>query len=99
MAKGYVIGQIEITDLEAYKKYPGKAQETVEHYGGRYMVRGGPLESIEGDPPLSRIVVLEFPSVAKAKEWYGSDAYQAVIGLRHVASYGHMFIVEGYGDG
>ena len=37
MAKGYVIGQIEINDLEAYKKYPGKAQETVEQYGGRYM--------------------------------------------------------------
>ncbi|MAP12329.1 MAG: hypothetical protein CMQ61_09775 [Gammaproteobacteria bacterium] len=96
MAKGYVIGQIEINDLEAYKKYPGKAQETVEQYGGRYMVRGGPLVSIEGDAPLSRIVVLEFPSYERAQEWYNSDDYQAVIGLRHAASYGHMFIVEGH---
>ena len=96
MAKGYVIGQIEINDLEAYKKYPSKAQETVEQYGGRYMVRGGPLVAIEGDAPLSRIVVLEFPSYEKAQEWYHSDDYQAVIGLRHAASYGHMFIVEGY---
>tara|TARA_B100000676_G_scaffold172395_1_gene169525 strand:+ start:3689 stop:3985 length:297 start_codon:yes stop_codon:yes gene_type:complete len=96
MAKGYVIGQIEINDLEAYKKYPGKAQETVEQYGGRYMVRGGPLVSIEGDAPLSRIVVLEFPSYERAQEWYNSDDYQAVIGLRHAAAYGHMFIVEGH---
>ena len=96
MAKGYVIGQVEITDVEADKKYPNKAQETVHRHGGRYMVRGGPFESVEGDGPLSRIVVLEFPSYDQAKEWYHSDDYQAVIGLRHAASYSHMFIVEGH---
>tara|TARA_Y100001934_G_scaffold140943_1_gene169855 strand:+ start:106 stop:402 length:297 start_codon:yes stop_codon:yes gene_type:complete len=96
MAKGYVVGQIEITDVEAYQKYPSKAQETVASYGGRYMVRGGPLESVEGDAPLSRIVVLEFPTYERAKEWYHSEDYQAVIGLRHAASFGQLFIVEGH---
>ena len=96
MAKGYVVGQIDITDVEAYKKYPGKAQETVERFGGKYLIRGGPLESVEGDAPLSRIVVLEFPSFDAAKTWYHSEDYQKVIGLRHVASHGQMFLVEGY---
>ncbi|NKC15871.1 MAG: DUF1330 domain-containing protein [Gammaproteobacteria bacterium] len=95
MAKGYFIGNIDITNMEDYEKYKAVVPAVVEKFGGRYLVRGGALETIEGNAPLPRAVVLEFPSVEQAKAWYDSDEYQAIVGLRLAASIGNAFIVAG----
>ena len=98
MPKGYVIGQIDITDMEKYGDYRAEAPKSIAQYGGKYMVRGGAMETVEGEPTLPRTVVLEFPSIEQAKKWYHSEEYQSVVGIRHAASVGTMFLVEGFDE-
>jgi uncharacterized protein (DUF1330 family) len=95
MPKGYVIGQMQVKDPETYEKYRSKVAPTVAEFGGRFLVRGGTMESVEGNAPLPRIVVLEFPSLEQARAWYNSPGYQAIVGLRTGASEGHLFMAEG----
>lgn len=95
MPPAYAIARLDIHDPEGYEKYRSRVPEVVANYGGRFLVRGGRLETLEGDPPASRIVVIEFPSLEKARAWYSSDAYQELIPLRQHASRGGIFIVEG----
>jgi len=95
MAKGYMIAHVEVHDPEAYKEYAEKVPATVLPYGGKFLVRGGRIEPLEGDAPPGRTVVTEFPSLAHARDWYHSDAYQALIPLRHAAAVTRNFLVEG----
>ncbi len=67
MPKAYVIAEIDVHDLDAYKSYIAQAPISVADYGGRYLVRAGAVEVLEGDAPLPRVVMLEFPSMAQAK--------------------------------
>jgi len=97
MAKGYLVVHLEVTDPDMFEKYRGKVPATIAQYGGSYLVRGGAMETVEGDPLPSRTVVLEFPSVDQAKTWYHSPEYQAIIKLRLDASTGQAQIVEGLG--
>jgi uncharacterized protein (DUF1330 family) len=90
----YLIAEIEITDPDAYAAYRPLAEAAIIKHGGRYLVRGGQAESPEGAPP-QRIVVLEFPSYAQAKAFYGSADYQAALSLRLASSTGRVVIVEG----
>ena len=68
----YVIADIEITDAAGYEEYRRRVPATVAQYGGRYLVRGGAAETLEGDWQPRRLVVLEFPSIAQARRWYDS---------------------------
>ncbi len=95
MAKGYMVVHLEVTDPEGFEKYRDKVPATIAQYGGKYLIRGGEMETMEGAPLPARTVVLEFPSVEQAKTWYHSPEYQAIIGLRLDASNGHAQIVEG----
>ena len=95
MAKGYLIAQIDVHDGDAYAKYTAQPPGTVANFDGKFIVRAGQWESLEGPAPGPRMVVIEFPSYARAKEWYNSEEYQAIIGLRQAASTGSAFIVEG----
>lgn len=94
MPAGYVIGQMRITDREAYDRYRAQVLATIEAHGGEFLVRGGAQEVIEGDAP-PRSVVLRFPSVEAAENWYNSADYQKIIPLRKGASTGALTIVEG----
>ncbi|MEM8699138.1 MAG: DUF1330 domain-containing protein [Pseudomonadota bacterium] len=94
MPAGYVIGQMQITDRAAYDRYRAEVMATVEAHGGEFLVRGGPQEVIEGDAP-PRSVILRFPSVEAAENWYNSPAYQKIVPLRQGASNGALTIVEG----
>ena len=78
----YVIIAIDVTDPEAAGAYADAVPGTLEPYGGRFIVRGGPLTVLEGDPPASRMVVFEFPSVDQATSWYESPEYQAIVPIR-----------------
>jgi uncharacterized protein (DUF1330 family) len=91
----YVIAEVDVTDPEAYKLYAGKAPGITLPSGGKYLVRAGKTETLEGEPPRNRIVVIEFESMEKARAFYYGKAYQAIIPLRQAASKGRMFLVEG----
>ena len=92
--KGYVVGEIEISDAGAYEIYRSRVEATIRDHGGQYLVRGGNAEALEGSAP-KRIVVLEFPSPTAAKTWYHSSAYQEIIDLRLAAAKGRLMLVEG----
>jgi uncharacterized protein (DUF1330 family) len=91
----YFIVDIEVTDPTAFEEYRKQVAGTIEKYGGRYVVRGGKSETLEGDWRPRRIVVLEFPSVEQARRWYGSPEYKPLLALRLRASKGNMILVEG----
>jgi uncharacterized protein (DUF1330 family) len=90
----YVIVDIEVTDPETYQKYIEVAPATIEAYGGRYIVRGGAAEKLEGDWDPRRVVVLEFESLERAKAWWASDEYAEPKKLRQSASNANMIVVE-----
>ena len=91
----YVIANVEVTDSAAYERYRKDVPATIEKYGGRFLVRGGATEALEGNFVPKRLVVLEFPSVARAKEWWGSPEYHPLLELRQSASRGDLFVVAG----
>jgi uncharacterized protein (DUF1330 family) len=92
---GYFIGEVlEIKNQAEFDSYANVAPETVKNAGGRYLVRGGKTEALEGEPP-HRIVVLAFESFEAARKWYHSPEYEAVKPIRHRSSSGRAFIVEG----
>ncbi|MCH7736524.1 MAG: DUF1330 domain-containing protein [Chloroflexi bacterium] len=91
----YLIGDIEVTDPEAYAKYAAGVPETVFHYGGSYLVRGAQGEVAEGNWAPKRLVVLEFESMERAKAWYDSTEYADLKKLRQSASKGNLIFAEG----
>ncbi len=92
----YLVAVVEVTDPEAYKKYAARAPETISQYGGRYLVRGAQPDVQEGEWPLDRLVVLEFPDVEAARRFYHSPEYQEIVPLRQAASKGAVAILPGY---
>jgi uncharacterized protein (DUF1330 family) len=91
----YVIGEIEVTDPALYEDYRKQVLAVVTQYGGRFIVRGGKLEALEGGWSPKRIVALEFPSMDQARKWYGSPEYAPLIAMRQRASRGKLLLVEG----
>ena len=91
----YVIVEIEIVDPAGYEAYKKLAGATVEKYGGKYLVRGGQTEVLEGNWKPKRIVVLEFPSTDRAKAWLNSEEYREPRKMRHATAKTHMLVVEG----
>jgi uncharacterized protein (DUF1330 family) len=91
----YVIADIDIHDQDAYREYSALVPDTLRPYGGRFLVRGGAFETLEGDWRPRRVVVLEFPSADHARRWYGSQEYAAPMAMRHRASTGKLVLVEG----
>ena len=90
----YVIGEIEVTDQATYEDYRKQVLATVEKHGGRFIVRGGKVEALEGGWSPKRLVVLEFPSMQKLLTWYRSPEYAPLIKLRQKASRGKLIAVE-----
>jgi uncharacterized protein (DUF1330 family) len=91
----YVIGEIEVTDPATYEEYRRQVPATVAKYGGKFIVRGGKVEPLEGGWSPKRLVALEFPSLEQAQKWYRSPEYAPLIALRQKASRGKLLIVEG----
>ena len=91
----YLIGEIEVTDPATYDDYRKQVAGTLTRYGGRFAVRGGKVESLEGGWTPKRIVVLEFQSLEQARNWYRSTEYAPLIALRQRASRGKLILVEG----
>lgn len=91
----YVIAEIDVTDQASYEEYGKQVLATVTRYGGRFVMRGGSVETLEGGWAPKRIVALEFPSLEQAQKWYRSPEYGPLIRLRQKASRGKLILVEG----
>ena len=92
---GYIVVDVEITNPDEYQSYAKQTAATLERYGGKFLVRGGNAETLEGDWKPKRFVVIEFPSVEQAKAWYDSPEYSSIIGIRHRSANSMMILVQG----
>lgn len=91
----YVIVDIQVRDPVRYEDYKKIAAPTIAEFGGRYIVRGGTVHALEGEWTLGRLVVLEFPDAARAREWWSSASYGPAKRLRHETATTKMILVEG----
>jgi uncharacterized protein (DUF1330 family) len=91
----YVIYQGEVLDAKRYDEYKTKGAASILAAGGRYLVRGGDIEVLEGEAPAGCTVVLEFPSKQAALDWYRSDEYTEIRKIREGAARARMYVVEG----
>jgi uncharacterized protein (DUF1330 family) len=95
----YVIYDVDIMVPERYQEFMLKVKPAIEAAGGRYLARGGEHKIIEGSWEPRRLVLFEFPSMAKAEEFYNSALYQSCKAIRDECSSSNIVIVEGYEDG
>jgi uncharacterized protein (DUF1330 family) len=91
----YVIYQGEVLDEKRYDEYKTKGAASILAAGGQYLVRGGDVEVLEGEAPAGRTVVLEFPSMQAALDWYRSDEYTEIRKIREGAARARMYVVDG----
>ncbi|MDD1526056.1 DUF1330 domain-containing protein [Bradyrhizobium sp. WBOS7] len=91
----YVVSEVEMRDAGGFEAYRTLAAKTIALYGGRYLVRGGKAELAEGNLPAKAIVIVEFPSMARLKEWYASPEYAEALKLRQTALERRLLFVEG----
>jgi uncharacterized protein (DUF1330 family) len=92
----YVIGDVRAAwDAEALAEYRRRNTDAVARHGGRFIVRGGEIELLEGEWDTRRIIVIEFPDMAAARGWYESEDYAPLRTLRQSASDTNLILVEG----
>lgn len=94
MPKGYIIARVVVTDAEAYAGYAKGATDAIRKYGGRPLVRGGRVETLEGEG-RPRNVVIEFDTFEQARTYFNSPEYQAAKALRENAGVADIVVVEG----
>lgn len=93
---GYLIATLR--DIEVHdelERYAAEVGATLIPYGGQFIVRGAAPELLEGSSPTEAVVIIAFPSLGHARQWYASDAYQAIRPLRTAHSAGELVLVEG----
>jgi uncharacterized protein (DUF1330 family) len=92
----YVIVEMKISDPERYQAYMAAAPASIAAAGGEYVVRGGPLQVLEGGWQPARVAVLRFPSLEQARAWYEGESYRAArVGREGATEYFNMIVVEG----
>lgn len=93
----YVIGEIKIHDARLYDEYRSQVQATLDDYDGRFVVRGGAVELLEGEWNPPRLVVLEFPDLERARAWWSSAEYTEPKAMRQRAAVSQLILVDGAG--
>jgi len=91
----YLIAEVEVTDAKTYEEYKRIVPGVIAKYGGKYLARGGAVETREGDWSPKRLVVLEFPSMDRARAFHGSPEYAPALALRTRAARSKVILVEG----
>jgi uncharacterized protein (DUF1330 family) len=91
----YVIADIDVHNPEKFEEYRKQASATAAEFGGKYLVRGGKLEVLEGQWNPTRFVIIEFPSVENAKAWWDSQAYAGPKAIRQASAKSNFIVVEG----
>ena len=96
MKKGYVIVRINIKNAELFQQYPPLSTKAVEKFGGKYLIRGGAFDVVEGEWHAERTTVVEFESFEKAKEFYNSLEYNEAKKVRQKSAESDFILIEGY---
>jgi uncharacterized protein (DUF1330 family) len=91
----YVIATLEITEPQGFEEYRNMVPPTLEKYGGKYIVRGGKMEKLEGDWEPKRLVIIEFDSLEQAKQWWSCEEYRDAKALRQRTANTDLIVVEG----
>ncbi len=91
----YVIADVEVHDPEGYEEYRIGVEPSMRPYGGRYLIRGGQVEALEGDWMPKRYVTIEFPDREQARRWYASPEYQAILPIRKRCARSRLLLVDG----
>jgi len=91
----YLLARVEVTDWDHYKEYTKKTPGAIAKYGGKFIVRAGDMVTLEGPEETRRVVLIEFPSFEKAKEFYYSQEYQEAKKLRAGAATGQFLAIDG----
>ncbi|UUZ71310.1 DUF1330 domain-containing protein [Polaromonas sp. P1(28)-8] len=91
----YLIADTHITNPQIYDEYKRQVAPLIAKFGGRFLVRGGHHELLEGNLPVQRLVVIEFPSMQVLKDWYHSPEYAPLLAMRQPAATDHLIAVEG----
>jgi uncharacterized protein (DUF1330 family) len=91
----YVISEVDVRDAAGFEAYRTIAAKAIARYGGRYLVRGGAADIAEGGPPPKNIIVVEFPSMERLREWYASSDYAEALKIRQTALDRRLLFVEG----
>jgi uncharacterized protein (DUF1330 family) len=91
-----LIANLEVTDSAKFEEYRQKVVPVIEKFGGRYLVRGGELRLLEGNPSLSRLVILEFPTLDAAQKFYDSADYAPILKLRLDSARSEVVLAQGY---
>lgn len=91
----YVVVQVNVHNPIAYEEYRKHVPATLALYDGKFLVRGGAVETLEGAWKPERFVILEFPSVERAQEWWASPEYRAIVGIRYDNASSQMIVVQG----
>jgi uncharacterized protein (DUF1330 family) len=92
----YVLGNVSIDNPVGYREYTSQVQATLDPFEGRFVVRAGAYETLEGEFEADRLVLIEFPTVEQARGWYDSEAYQSILPIRHANSSARFItLIEG----
>ena len=91
----YVIAHVDVKDPVRYEDYKKMVLPTITAYGGRFLARGGTVESLEGEWRPQRLVIVEFPSAEQARAWWASPEYAEAKALRQATSEGSLVILQG----
>ncbi|MDQ6636282.1 MAG: DUF1330 domain-containing protein [Candidatus Dormibacteraeota bacterium] len=94
----YLLANVRVTNPEAYAEYSRQVPATVAAQGGRFLVRGGPGEVVEGEFSLQRLVIIEFPDRDRLRAWYDSPEYQAILPIRQANGESTIVFLDGYSD-
>lgn len=95
----YLVCMVRVDDPETYKKYTDRTPEIVQKHGGRFIVRGGPVATLEGPEFKDRLVVLEFPSKEAIEKFHASEEYQEVMRIRQASAESTFLLAEGAPEG
>ena len=91
----FMIARVNVTDMDQYKEYMKLTPGIVAKYGGEFIARGGEKVTLEGEEETRRVVIVQFPSMQSAKDFYASEEYQAAIKVREGAAEGQFVLVSG----
>ena len=92
----YIIVDVTIHNAENYEGYKKLTPASIAAYGGKFIVRGGTTETLEGDWQPGRVVILEFPTIERAKQWWASEEYAPAKAIRQANAETKMILVEGF---
>ena len=92
----YIVVEVDVKDPERYADYRSMVPASLAVYGGKFLIRGGQVENLEGDWEPQRFVMIQFDSVEQAKRWWDSEEYREARNLRQATSDTRMIVVEGY---